>query len=61
MVDKLYPTIELIHVQVLDLSRALLWIQHFICNHATPQQSTIDKLQSKGTAMHAYGVSAGID
>ena len=31
-------------------------IQHFVCDCATPP--IIDKLRSKGVAMHAYGVSA---
>ena len=30
-------------------------LQRFVCNHATPP--TIEKLRSKGIAMHAYGVS----
>ena len=31
-------------------------IQRFVCDSATPP--IIEKLQSKGVAMHAYGVSA---
>ena len=31
-------------------------IQRFVCDHATPP--IIETLQSKGVAMHAYGVSA---
>ena len=31
-------------------------IQRFVCNRATPP--IIEKLRSKGVAMHAYGVSA---
>ena len=31
-------------------------IQRFVCDRATPP--IIEKLQSKGVAMHAYGVSA---
>ena len=30
-------------------------IQHFVCDRATPP--IIEKLRSKGIAMHAYGVS----
>ena len=30
-------------------------IQHFVCNSATPP--IIEKLRSKGVAMHAYGVT----
>ena len=30
-------------------------LQRFVCNHTTPPN--IEKLQSKGVAMHAYGVS----
>ena len=55
MVDKLYhranprssfrPTV-----------RFVVEIQRFVCDHATPP--IIEKLWSKGVAMHAYGVSA---
>ena len=31
-------------------------IQHFVCDRATP--AIIEKLRSKGVAMHAYSVSA---
>ena len=30
-------------------------LQHFVCDYATPP--IIEKLLSKGVAMHAYGVS----
>ena len=54
-------TIELTRVQVLGRSRASLWrysalIQRFVCGRATPP--IIEKLRSKGVAMHAEGVSA---
>ena len=49
-------TIELTRVQVLDRSYASLWSNSAVCDRATP--SIIEKLQSKGVAMHAYGVSA---
>ena len=37
------------------IARFVVEIQHFVCNRATPP--IIEKLQSKGIAMHAYGVS----
>ena len=55
MVDKLYhranprSSLRLIAHFVVD-------IQRFVCDHATPP--IIEKLRSKGVAMHAYGVSA---
>ena len=50
-------TIELTRVQVLGRSRASLWrYKHFVCDRAIPP--IIEKLRSKGVAMHAYGVSA---
>ena len=49
-------TIELTRVQVLGRLRASLEIQRFVCDRATPP--IIEKLRSKGVAMHAYGVSA---
>ena len=36
--------------------RLVVDIQRFVCNRATP--SIVEKLRSKGVAMHAYGVSA---
>ena len=48
-------TIELTRVQVSDRLR-FVKIQRFVCDCATPP--IIEKLQSKGVAMHAYGVSA---
>ena len=36
--------------------RFVVEIQRFVCDHATPP--IIEKLRSKGVAMHAYGVSA---
>ena len=57
MVDKLYhranphssfrPTVRL----VMEIH-----VQRFVCDRATPP--IIEKLWSKGVAMHAYGVSA---
>ena len=49
-------TIELTHIQVLDRPRAVMEIQHFVCDRATP--SIVEKLRSKGVALHTYGVSA---
>ena len=50
-------TIELTRVQVLPpIVRFVVEIQRFVCNRATPP--IIEKLRSKGVAMHAYGVSA---
>ena len=55
MVDKLYhranpcSSLRLIVCLVVE-------IQRFVCDCATPP--VIEKLRSKGVAMHAYGVSA---
>ena len=55
MVDKLYhranPCSSLGPIVCLVVE-----IQHFVCNRAIPP--IIEKLRSKGIAMHAYGVSA---
>ena len=52
-------TIELTSVQVSDRLPTVCFvveIQCFVCDRPTP--SIIEKLRSKGIAMHAYGVSA---
>ena len=52
-------TIELTCVQVVGLRPIVclvVEIQRFVCDRATPP--IIEKLRSKGVAMHAYGVSA---
>ena len=55
MVDKLYhrpnPRSSFRLIARFDVE-----IQRFVCNCAT--HSIIEKLRSKGVAMHAYGVSA---
>ena len=55
MVDKLYhranPRSNLRPIVCLVVE-----IQRFVCDRATPP--IIEKLRSKGVAMHAYGVSA---
>ena len=38
------------------IARLAVELERFVCDRATP--SIIEKLQSKGVAMHAYGVSA---
>ena len=38
------------------IMRFVVEIQRFVCDRATP--SIIEKLRSKGVAMHAYGISA---
>ena len=48
-------TIELTRVQVRLIARFVVEIQRFVCDRATPP--IIEKLRSKGVAMHAYGVS----
>ena len=48
--------IELTCVSLRPVARFVVKIQQFVCDHATP--SIIEKLRSKGVAMHAYGVSA---
>ena len=55
MVDKLYH--RAIPRSSLRLIVCLVEeIQRFVCDHAAPP--IIEKLWSKGVAMHAYGVSA---
>ena len=48
-------TIKLIHIQV-AIACFAVEIQRFVCDCPTPP--IIEKLRSKGVAMHAYGVSA---
>ena len=38
------------------IARFIVEMQRFVCDRATPPM--IEKLRSKGVAMHAYGVSA---
>ena len=45
--------IEVTRVQVLD--RFAVELQSFVCDRAPPP--TMEKLRSKGVAMHVYGVS----
>ena len=50
-------TIELTRVpSPRPIERSVMEIQHFVYDCATP--SIIEKLRSKGVAMHAYGISA---
>ena len=42
--------------EVSERLRFVVEIERFVCDHATPP--IIEKLWSKGVAMHAYGVSA---
>ena len=55
MVDKLYHRANP-RSSFRPIARFVVEIQHFICDRAT--LPIIEKLQSKGVAMHAYGVSA---
>ena len=52
MVDKLYHRAN----PRRPIALFVLEIQRFVCDRTTPL--IIEKLQSKGVAMHAYGVSA---
>ena len=49
-------TLELTHVQFSDRLSFIVEMQRFVCDRVTPP--IIEKLRSKGVAMHAYGVSA---
>ena len=51
MVYKLYHRASSLR----PIVRFIVEIQHFVCNRATPL--IIEKLRSKGVAMHVYGVS----
>ena len=55
MVDKLYHRANP-HSSFRPTVRFVVEIQRFVCDRATPP--IIEKLWSKGVAMHAYGVSA---
>ena len=55
MVDKLYHRINP-RSSLRPIAHFVVEIQRFVCDRATPQ--IIEKLRSKGVAMHAYGVSA---
>ena len=55
MVDKLYHRANPCS-SLTPIAHFVVEIQHFVCDRATPP--IIEKLRSKGVAMHAYGVSA---
>ena len=55
MFDKLYHRANL-RSSLRPIARFVVEIQRFVCDHAT--HSIVEKLWSKGVAMHAYGVSA---
>ena len=55
MVDKLYHRADLCS-SFRPNARFVVEIQRFVCDRAIPP--LIEKLRSKGVAMHAYGVSA---
>ena len=55
MVDKLYHRANP-RSSLRLIARFVVEIQRFVCNCATPP--IIEKLLSKGIAMHMYGVSA---
>ena len=55
MVDELYDRANL-RSSLRPTPRFVVEIQRFVCDCATPP--IIQKLQSKGITMHAYGVSA---
>ena len=55
MVDKLYHRANL-RSSLRPIMCLVVEIQRFVCDRATPL--IIEKLQSKGVARHAYGVSA---
>ena len=55
MVDKLYYRANP-RSSLWPIARFVVEIQGFVCDRATP--TIIEKLQSKGVAMHVYGVSA---
>ena len=54
MVDKLYHRANP-RSSFGPTMRFIAEIQRFVCDHTTPP--IIEKLRSKGVAMHAYGVS----
>ena len=55
MVDKLYHRANPC-LSVRPIARFVVEIQRFVCDRTTPP--IIDKLRSKGVAMHTYGISA---
>ena len=55
MVDKLYHRANL-RSSLRPTVCLVVEIQRFVCDRATPP--IIEELQSKGIAMHVYGVSA---
>ena len=55
MVDKLYHRANQ-RSSLRPIAHFVVEIQRFVCDCATPP--IIEKLRSKGVAMHAYGVSA---
>ena len=55
MIDKLKHRANL-RSSLRPFAHFVVEIEHFVCDHATPP--TIEKLRSKGVAMHGYGVSA---
>ena len=55
MVDKLKHRANP-RLSLRPIARFVVEIEHFVCDRATPP--IIEKLQLKGVAMHAYGVSA---
>ena len=48
--------IQLLRSSLRPIARFVVEIQCFVCDRATPP--IMEKLRSKGVAMHAYGVSA---
>ena len=55
MVDKLYHRANP-RSSLRPIALFVVEIQRFVCDRATPP--IIEKLRSKGVAMHVYGVSA---
>ena len=55
MVDKIYHR-GYPRSSLRPIAHFVVEIQCFVCNRATPP--IIEKLRSKGVAMHTYGVSA---
>ena len=55
MVDKLYHRANL-RSSLRLIAHFVVEIQHFVCDRATTP--IIEKLRSKGVAMHAYGIPA---
>ena len=53
MVNELYHRADP-HSSSRPISRFVAKIERFVCDHPTPQ--AIEKLRSKGVAMHTYGI-----